>query len=533
MLAAAFAISGCSSDDDDGTSVTPDGGGGSAGTAGVGGTGGDPNGDGQAGSSGSGGTYNPDGGSVAACNPLEFAPGDGGVPVGDGGTPLPAARRLVAGVAVPLGVTNGGHVVYRENNKISVRSLEASGEPFELTALPGTTVIKGDVVFHWSAIDYEAGRADLMIWTGGTCSRNIGSTLAADTSVAVSNDASHVLYPVNVTDRSFDLVVASRDFTHQQIIATGVGRPSDSTCRPEYGFAGSRVVATTCAPGSQDGSLKVYKLDAGAWSSVSVGDNAAGPWAANANGERLFYTTTRSVGVYWDAATATAQEIDEGVAWGLWVNGSSLLYAVAGQLRRASLPDLVPIPIVTNRFRYVGSWSPDYNYALYSTTVTYEGGEKRDLLLSRTTSFTPTPTKLVNTPLARLSRSGFTTDGRYVLYLTDVDARGAGTLHVRPVSGGDERTLTAVDTAVAARDSLIVFSSNRSDPTVYPIVAELKVVDASTADPETLLRATIIDGRSFYLTPDKQAVIYSRPRDGQDASTDGLWIHPLPAPVVP
>ena len=159
----------------------------------------------------------------------------------------------------------------------------------------------------------------------------------------------------------------------------------------------------------------------------------------------------------------------------------------------------------------------------------YEGLERRDLLLTATTSFNPAPSRLVATPDARLSRSAFTADSAYVLYLDQLSPTGSGMLHVRALSSGAELTLPNVDTAVAARGALIVLSDGRSDPTEYPIVASLKVLDAASGAPAALLEGRVFDGRAFYVTPDGSSVVYARPRDigTPPADVEGLWLHPL------
>lgn len=540
LLAALAAYGyGCGSDDDsDSPRNSPDGGvGASGGNGGNAGSGGSAGNDAQAGSGGLQGNVREagsDAGMLAACSADELGSTDdgglaeGGAGAPDAGPPLAHAKRLVPGAAVPVGITVHGYLVYRDNTKLSVASMTSPENGFDISSVNGNAAVKGRMVVQWSNIDYATGRADLTIWTGAHCVRSIPSTLSADDSVAASADGSALLYAVNVTDSTFDLVAASRDFSTQQVIVAGVGRASDTTCRAEYGFAGSRIVVASCAPGSRDATLAVFDASPAGWTATTVATNASGDWAADKTGQKLFYTTSKSAGFYWNGGAGPGTSVDDGIGRATWnANASVLLYTVGDQLRRSAPPDFVAIPIVTNKFRYLGAYSPDFDYALYSTAVTYEGGEKRDLLLTRTANFNANPTKLVPAPLARLSRSAFTADGKYALYLTDLDEHDAGTLHVVPSAGGAEQTLPNVDTATRAGGSRIVFSDGR-DTTIYPVAAALKVVDAASGSPPTLLRAAIIDGRSFYVTPDQQAVVYARPREGQDATSDGIWIHPLP-----
>jgi len=273
----------------------------------------------------------------------------------------------------------------------------------------------------------------------------------------------------------------------------------------------------------------LFRKEAEGHVSIELTADAQPDFSTDERGERVFYVTAGSQGRLWEGADRG--EIDNAVGWGRMLpDGSALLYTVGDQLRRTTLPEIVPIPVVTNKFRQLGAFSPDFSHVLYSTTVVYEGGERRDLLLTPTTGFNPTPLKLVATPEARLSRATFTRNSRHTVYLTGAAAEASGTLHVRAVTGAAEITAPGVDTVAAARDALLVFSDARGNPDQYPILADLKLLNAEGAEPPSLLQARIVDGRSFYVTADGQSVVYARPADAQDPSSDveGLWLHPLP-----
>ena len=439
-----------------------------------------------------------------------------------------APSRLVAGTAVPLGVTSDGYVVFRQQPMFQAVKIGSSDPPIDLSGTPGAVLIRGRVVFHYENIDYIANTGELMMFTGPSCGRRLGATLLDEDFVAASADGSVVLYASNVTATTMDIVVASRDLVHQQTLVAAVGRPSESTCRPRYGFAGSRIVIGSCAEGTQSAVLQVYTLEGDAWIGSEIARDVSPNWSADASGERIVYLTTSSQARLWQNGDLGA--IDESVTWTLIEpNGSAMLYAVGDQLRRTALDAIVPIPIVTNEFRNVAAWSPTLERVLYSKTVLYEGGETRDLFLIPTNEFTAVPPALVTEPIARLSRSAFTVDGAYVMYIVGSDDRGGGTLHVSPVSGAPPLTFDGVDTVVAVREDLIVFSTGRSDPMLYPIVANLQGLRAGGDGMPFLVQTPIIDGRSIYVTPDGQSVIYARPRAADPAmDVEGLWIHPLP-----
>jgi hypothetical protein len=461
-------------------------------------------------------------GGTAAC---ADEPGDAGA----NGAALTAPLRMISAAAIPLGVTSNGYAVFRVDQKLSAVKLVPAASAVDITTQPGNVVIRGKTVFQWANVDYMKGRGDLSVWSAPDCYRQLENTLDADDLVAASDDGTRILYPANVTDTTLDIVVATRDLTRRHTLVAGVGRGSGTTCRPRYGFSGDRVIVGSCAVGSLDARVSAWGWNGVGWTEMLIAENAQSAWTADARGERVVYLTSASQGRLW--LGAETRDIDDGIGWArMLADGSALFYAVGDQLRKTSLPEIVAIPIVTNKFRNLAAFSPDYAHVLYSTTVIYEGLERRDLWLTATISFNPAPSRLVATPDARLSRSGFTADGAYVLYLDQLSPTGSGMLHVRALSSGAELTLPNVDTAVAARGASIVLSDGRSDPTAYPIVASLKLLDAASGAPATLLEGRVFDGRAFYVTPDGSAVVYARPRDTgtPPADVEGLWLHPLP-----
>jgi hypothetical protein len=147
-------------------------------------------------------------------------------------------------------------------------------------------------------------------------------------------------------------------------------------------------------------------------------------------------------------------------------------------------------------------------------------------MLTDSSIFNPQPTELVALPTAGLSRSAFTTDGRYVIYLTDLDTRGS-TLNVYSVAAGTTRTFPGVVSALAVGGAQIVFTDNESDPDKYPIVADLNLLDAGADGPPQLLEAKIFDGHSFFADAEVGLVTYVRSgvdRDATDPEAQGVFV---------
>lgn len=445
-------------------------------------------------------------------------------------TTAPAAMttptRVVTGDAVPLGVTSDGYVVYRKYPMFQAVKIGSTDEPVDLSETPGAVLIRDHVVFHWENVDYTTNTGDLMMFSAPSCGRTLGTTPLDEDFFVASADGSLVLYATNATANTMDIVLASRDLVHQQTLVAGVGRGSETTCRPKYGFAGDRVLAAYCMEGSQAATVQVYALQDDQWVGTQLSDDATATWSADASGDRIVYVTSGAQARLWDGETSTV--IDEGVSWAqVLPDGSAMLYAVGDQLRRTTLPNIVPIPIVTNKFRTVVAWSSDYSRVLYSSNVIYEPVQGQDLIVAPTTQFTAVPPVLVADPVARLSRSSLTADGNYALYLIGSDDNEAGTLYVSPVNGAPGLTIDGVDTVLAAREDLIVFSTNRSDPNAYPITADLQALRAGGDSMPVLVQADIVDGRSFYVTADGKAVVYARPAI-PDPGVQGIWVQAIP-----
>ena len=433
-------------------------------------------GNGEAGTDGAGG----DSGAAGAGGDA----GTGGSDPGDAGPP-PPPRQLAAGAAALVGTTADSHALYRTaSGELQAIALTPDATPFAITDTPGTIVIKGNVVFSWADVDWTTNLGTLRFWTANGGTIEVGTALFAEDMVAATPDGRNVVYNVNVTETTTDLVIAPTDSFSPFTLIPALGRGSQETCRAHLDFVGERLFIGSCPLGSQAATIERFEHTDAGWVPTPIATNALSGWSADQSGERLFYQSSDYRGQF--AEGGQSRLVDSSVSGGVMVpDGSSILYNVGDQLRRTEVPQINPIPIVTRGFAQRADFSPNYDWVLYSRTVTYEGGTRRDLLLTDTRGFNPTPRELVAEPVGSLSRSTFTSDSKYVLYLTDVTANGS-TLNIASVETGNVRTFSNVDTVLAAKGSKLIFSDNRSDPEKYPIVADLKVCRRCkrlTADP--------------------------------------------------
>jgi hypothetical protein len=207
-------------------------------------------------------------------------------------------------------------------------------------------------------------------------------------------------------------------------------------------------------------------------------------------------------------------------------DGSAVLYTVGDQLRRSAFPEVNPVPIVTTGYKQPIGFSPGFDIALYSTTVSYEEGTRRDLRLVSTEGLNTEPVELVSQPVAALGRSNMTRDGRFVFYMTDMDTSGA-TLHVVGKDGSELLALPGVVEVVAASESTLVFTNNSSDPNAYPIVADLMVINLDEETEPRVVEEKILDGKNFHVDAEGTKVAYVRSgvdRDPELADSKGLFV---------
>lgn len=440
-----------------------------------------------------------------------------------GGPPV----QLAPGNVSISGVTSDGWATFRDADTLSAVKIAANPATRKITDSPGSVVIRGRVLFNWANVDWTSNVGDLSVWTADTGTHHIGPTMYAEGLVAASEQGRTIVYTANTTKGTTDLMIAPSDLSAPKVLIKSMGRGSETTCGASIGFVGERLFVGWCAAGSRTGKIQRFENVAGAWTPSLIAEDSLPAWSADASGERVFYQSSAYSGYY--AEKGETHVIDTGVSTGFMLpDGSAALYTVGDQLRRTALPDVNPLPIVTRGYAQPAEYSSRFDVALYSTTVTYTDGTRRDLRITRTDVFNPAPTELVSTPVAELPRSSLTKDGQFALYLTDMTPSGA-TLHVRSLDGTELTLLPNVVEAAAAHDSTIVFTDGSSDPKQYPVVADLKVLNLATSASPTLIEGKIVDGHSFQLDGTGKQVVYVRSGIGRDASTDreGLFFETI------
>ena len=449
---------------------------------------------------------------------------DGASGVYPGGPPT----QLSAGPSSISGVTSNGWAVFRAADVL--RAVKIAVDPViqDITESPGNVLIRGKAVFNWANVDWTANVGDLSVWTADAGTHHIGPTMYSEGLVAASEQGATIVYTANAQKETMDLMIAPSDLSRPKVLIEAMGRGSEATCGASIGFVGERLFVGWCAAGSRTGKIERFESVAGQWASTLIAEDSLPTWSADASGDRVFYQSSGYSGYF--AENGETRVIDAGVSTGFMLpDGSAALYTVGDQLRRTTLPDVNPLSIVTRGYAQPAEFSTRFDIALYSTTVTYTDGTRRDLRITRTDVFNPAPTELVSDPVAGLPRSSLTKDGQFVLYLTDMTPSGA-TLHVRSVDGTERVILPNVVDAVAAHDGTVVFTDGSSDPNQYPIVADLKSLNLASGENPTLIEAKIVEGRNFQLDATGNRVVYVRSGIDRVASIEreGLFFQAIP-----
>lgn len=438
---------------------------------------------------------------------------------------LGAATQIATGEASLLGVTHDGWAIFRGQDMLLAAPVKGEAAVKAVSARPGNVLIRGNVVFNWADVDWEKGVGDLSVWSAEGGTHELGETPYVEGLVAASESGASIVYPANTTKTTTDLMITSNDFAAPEVLIPAIGLGTEDTCGANIGFVGERLLVGFCEQGSRSATIQRFELVGGVWQAQTLADSALPAWSSSRDGERIFYQSDSYAGYVVEQEQTTP--IDASVSTGqITPDGTAVLYTVGDQLRRSAFPEVNPVPIVTTGYKQPIGFSAGFELALYSTTVTYEEGTRRDLRLVSTGGLNTSPIELVSEPVAALGRSSMSRDGELVLYLTDMSMSGA-TLHVVAKDGTELLVLPGVVDVVAAAGQTLVYTDNSSDPNVYPIVADLKVLNLAHETEPRLVEERIIDGKNFYLDADGTHVTYMRSgvdRDPEASDSKGLFV---------
>ncbi len=189
----------------------------------------------------------------------------------------------------------------------------------------------------------------MSIWTEAGGTQEVGSTTYSETLVAASDSGNFLVYTANTKSTKTDLMLASSDFSTNDALIAGMGVGSDTTCSPAVAFVGERLFVGSCDPGSREATIQRFENDGKSFVPTLIADHALASWSTDASGDRVFYQNDNYEGFFNEDGNDS--RIDAGVSRGfLLPDGSAVLYTVGDQLRRSSVPDANPVPVVTTGF---------------------------------------------------------------------------------------------------------------------------------------------------------------------------------------
>jgi hypothetical protein len=169
--------------------------------------------------------------------------------------------------------------------------------------------------------------------------------------------------------------------------------------------------------------------------------------------------------------------------------------------------------------------SPDGSQVLYFSTESVTQGYLYSLSVVADAPGA-TPVAIDSTFTATIPADPFTSDSRYVIYLSQVSDVGTGRLEVWDIHAGKAVAVSAKDDAVSANalsGSQILFTDAYDGSLGASGVADLRVVDVASAP----LHAVTIQSQAdatYYLTPDRSRVVYTR-SVATDAGANGIYVH--------
>ncbi|HVR20856.1 MAG TPA: hypothetical protein VMS65_14195, partial [Polyangiaceae bacterium] len=321
-----------------------------------------------------------------------------------GGRPVIGFPTQLAPAPASLaGITSDGWAVFRDADALRTVRIgapaAASSASEEVTARPGTVLIRGNAVFNWADVDWTTNLGDLSVWTEEGGALDIGETLYVEGFVAVSESGSALVYAANPSDETFDLMLLTTERGTSDVLIESVGRGTEETCAPSIGFVRERLFVGWCEVGSRAARLERYDRVGDEWQPSLIASDVLPEWSADAEGDHVFYQSS-AYAAYCDM-DGEAVYIDASVGRGLLApDGSVAFYTVGDQLRRTVLPDVDPIPVVTRGYAQPIGFSPLFDLALYSTIVTYENGTQRDLFVVPTDEANAEPVELAPEPTA-------------------------------------------------------------------------------------------------------------------------------------
>jgi len=428
---------------------------------------------------------------------------------------------VVAGDLDVLGLTTDdvAAVLDQQQGGLAVDVATGHAEPVDPAA--DFVSVDGPAVVAFHNFDLVTAIGDVTAWTRATGAVSLAHD--ATRLHAVNTATGRILLSEGSSSdgTTTQLVVKALDGTVSLPVAT-VSRLAP--CGPRVASTPMALVVSYCAPGSQTvvaaavdpmtGAITTLAADAGAEVSVVPGGGELVAIVSAGHEGSLVTTAGQVVASYGTAIDALFPAPD----------GSAVFVQTNGGLQRARPDGSAPVALVASGVAWVRAISGTGQQVLFNGTL---GNRNNYGSLLLTSGVTPGPTDtLVSTLDGTTFGSAFTADESHVLYISEADDNGVGTLQSRGVGGGAARVHGHdVWTETAYAGSRVVFTADYFEvPKRLVGDATIETVDTNAGAAPAVIATDA--GGYFFVTAANDRVVYSFHADA--GSGPGLYVAPLP-----
>ncbi len=429
--------------------------------------------------------------------------------------------KLLDGKLSLIGATSDDFVAAADANGLLQVVSIAGGTPEPVASMTGDARVTGKTVFAWNNLDQATGVAELKMWTNANKVQTLGAT-ATDGTAAALPDGSYVMFTdgADANGDVADIYVAKSDGSGKVKVLSQ--RLAFRPCQPRIGVAGQKFVVAHCASAGDAGATPatISLVDPTNGNVTTVASNAKPFVSVSKPGTHVLTLedTTSKLSV---VTIGGATQLIEGTAviQAFFNNaGTEVTYVtMAGAIKRATIGGVAIGTIGGAGVKGIDDVSPDEKFLIYHKVQDTSG--VGDLYFASTTP-PGTPFTIAAGGVA-LFGDNFTTDSKFLLYYSDLDADLAGTLNLQPLPGGAVIKLSTnrVWLSYTTAGSKVVFNDNWKNIMMLGR-ADLQVAGTGGGMPNLI---SVQADDSIGLNAGKTKVLYTY---RVDTSKAGLYVAP-------
>jgi len=188
--------------------------------------------------------------------------------------------QIATGAPTLVGVTDDGWAIYRDADALAAAKVAERTKIQQIRDRPGTTLLRGNVVFNWADMDWTLGVGDLSVWTADAGAHEVGITPYVEGLVAASADGSTLVFTQNTKATTADLMISGSDMAKPAVLIKSMGLGSQETCGASLGFVGDQLFVGWCKSGSRSGMIERFDRNGDAWDATVIAEDALPAWSA-------------------------------------------------------------------------------------------------------------------------------------------------------------------------------------------------------------------------------------------------------------